>query len=93
MPPVLPIMRNNVVDVYPSIHLFSLITTRLSGSRKRRYAFLLAMVLNCEIRVVIYTSFRVLENEKYRKYPSDAKRQTLFDPALALWQLNIDFLF
>jgi hypothetical protein len=34
---------------------------------KRSYPALRVRVINCEIRVVIYTFFRVLGNEKYRK--------------------------
>jgi hypothetical protein len=34
---------------------------------KRSYPALRVRVINCEIRVVIYTFFRVFGNEKYRK--------------------------
>jgi hypothetical protein len=34
---------------------------------KRSYPTLRVRVINCEIRIVIYTFFRVLGNEKYRK--------------------------
>jgi len=37
---------------------------------KRKYPAFAVRVINCEIRVVIYTLFRVLGNENYRKEPS-----------------------
>ena len=47
---------------------------------RRNYSLLRISVINCEIRVVIYTFFRVLGNEKCRK-------KSLADSTLSIWKV------
>jgi len=44
---------------------------------KRNYPGLRVRVINCEIMVVIYTFFRVLGNEKYKKKCAEEKAEPL----------------